>query len=100
MGLILHSLELCVHVHVVILYNAYHHWEVEARDPHFQEGGVWLVVGKKMWHMEDVPVSLFFGSGLCHIDEHFPCKTSSLTYTAVIRIVAGTVHFLYHCCFH
>lgn len=42
--------------------------------------------------MEGVPVFLLFGSGLQHIDEHFPCKTPSLTYTNT-RIVTGTVHF-------
>lgn len=81
-------------VHVVILNHAHHCWGVEVRDPHFQEGEVWLVLEKKRWRMEIVPAILVFVSGLCYIDEHFPCKTPSLTYT-VIRIVAGTVQFFY-----
>lgn len=53
------------------------------------------MVGKKRQHMEVVPPILFFVSGLCHADEHFPWKTPCLTCTVVIRIVAGTVHFFY-----
>lgn len=56
-----------------------------------RKGG--LVVGKKRWHTEGVLAILFFVLGLCCVDEHFPCKTPALTYTVVIRIVAGTVHF-------